>query len=825
MDKRGLTDLGYLLFLDRYALKDGKRESLVVGDTVLLKVDNQKVIGTVTSMDPSNAIVDVDGRDWHVPIETLDKPLELDPKQMWQRVARAVAEAETSTDAYETCLEKFEWLLEDWKFLPGGRILAAAGSESELTCYNCYVIPSPKDSKDAIFNTLNVMAQIMSRGGGVGINISSLRPRYAYTRKTNGRSSGAVSWGEIYSYTTGLIEQAGSRRGALMLILDDWHPDLLEFIDVKRQAGKIINANISVGVSDEFMKAVELDKHWDLVFPDTTDSEYDNLWTGDLKAWRAAGKSVKLYKTVRARELWDKITSSAWACAEPGVWFKGRANAQSNSQYYNQLVATNPCGEQPLPPWAVCLLGSINLSKFLTLDRNDTYEVKWAALERAVRTAVRFMDNVIDITPYIYPEMEMQQKSERRIGLGTMGLAEMLIRLEIRYGSDESLKFIDNLFSQIRNWAYDESANLAAEKGRFPKYEDGIMRSPFIHRLPLDIGNKIAETGLRNVTLLTQAPTGTIGTMVNTSTGIEPFYYWEYERKGQFGSYMERVAVYEEWCNNVKLGTPLPDYFITAQDLSPEAHIRVQASIQQWVDSSISKTCNVPNNYTVEQVRELYELMYLLGCKGGTVYRDGSRSEQVLNLKSEEATTPQESLALVNPSDARSNLAWRKRPASLSGVTYHKQTPVGTAYITINRNGTDEPFETFINIGRAGSDIAADAEGLGRLISLILRMPSPLSVQERIENIAAQLDGIGSGRSYGFGKNRVMSLPDAIAQVLAEHAGVADETLPGLPEYEDEPRATVFFNGNGDYCPGCGNLTLQRVEGCKKCYGCGYSEC
>lgn len=838
LNRRGLTDFGYKIFLDRYSMKDTTRQTLQPGDLVLVKTDNntgQKEIAEVVELNGDYADVIIhpanpDAMEWQpIAIEHVDKPLELDPALMWQRVAEAMAANE---EDQKTWYERFYWLLEDWKFLPGGRILAAAGTGTRLSCYNCHVLPSPVDSKQGIFDTLSQMAHIMAAGGGVGINISTLRPRYSHTKSTNGRSSGAVCWGELFSYTTGLIEGGGSRRGAGMLILEDWHPDIFEFVNVKRDNKRITNANISVGISDEFMEAVKADSDWQLIFPDTTYPNYKQLWKGDIKEWVDANRPIKVWKTIKARELWNAIINSAWACAEPGIWFNGRANKFSNSQYYAPLIATNPCAEEPLPAWSVCLLGAINLSKFvLNVVGEDFCTISWVGLGKAVRYAIRFLDNVIDATPYIYPEIDKKQKSERRIGLGTMGLAEVLIRMKLRYGSEESLKFIDELYKFIATTAYDESVNLAIEKGAFPEFNaTGIMQSRFMQLLPLDLGNRIMEHGLRNVTLLTQAPTGTVGTMVNTSTGIEPFYFWEYERKGRLGSHTERVKVYDEWLNRKDIppddDEPLPSWFVTAQDLTPEEHVHVQATIQRWVDSSISKTCNLPNNYTVEQVSNIYKLMYDLGCKGGTIYRDGSRDEQILNLKPQNNTASQDRTHSGKEEHAPAqSVTWRKRPAQLTGTSFRKSTPVGSAYIAVNDNGTGEPFEVFITVGRAGSDIAADAEGLGRLISLILRMPSALSVQERIENIVAQLGGIGSGRAQGFGPNRVMSLPDAVAQVLSERAGLSGE-LPGLPEYEvvEQPK-TLYYNGNADICPGCGNASLMRVEGCSKCYGCGFSQC
>lgn len=813
-----LNPLGYKIFLDRYALKDGKKESVAAGDTVIVAVNletGQREIGRVTALADKQATIELAGgevvqRD----LEHIDKPLEVEPGQMLDRVARGLAEIETPEKQAEW-QHKFRWLLDDWRFVPGGRILTAAGTEQHLTFYNCYVIPSPKDSRGGIIETLGQMTEIMSRGGGVGINISSLRPHHAYVKGVNGRSSGSVSWGELYSFVTGLIEQGGSRRGALMLIQNVWHPDVLEFISSKRQMGRITNANISVGITDDFMEAVKADADWELVFPDTSYPDYDDTWTGDLAAWKAAGKPVVVHKTVRARDIWNTIIESAWASAEPGIFFVERYNKLSNSWYYAPILCTNPCGEQGLPAWGVCNLGALNLARFVDGD-----EVAWDKLGQAVRYAVRFLDNVIDATPYFYEENRQQQLGERRVGLGTMGLAEMLIRLKLRYGDPECVEFLDRLYRFIAVEAYLASADYAAEKGAFSMFEaDKFLQSGFMQAMPEEVRAAIRDKGIRNVTLLTQAPTGTTGTMVNTSTGIEPFYFWSFNRKGRMGVHEERVGVYEEWLQQHP-GEPLPPYFVTAMDLQPEDHVRVQAAIQRWVDSSISKTCNTPNSYTVEQTRELYELMYDLGCKGGTIYRDGSRDTQVLNLKEDDKK--QEAAKPKAP-----ELKWRARPATLHGNTYRKNTPIGTAYITVNANGggNSEPFEVFINVGKAGSDVAADAEGLGRLISLLLRMPSPLSPEQRVGDIVAQLRGIGSGRAQGFGKNRVMSLPDAVAQVLAEHAGfnATDEDLPGLPQVDES--AQLSFSLKGDFCPSCGSATLLHIEGCKKCHQCGYSEC
>lgn len=828
--KNKLSPLGRKIFLDRYAQKDGKKDTVKVGDLVVAVSNHQtgqREIGNIVSISGDEVTVLLeDGVEVNTSRENVDKPIEIDPSEMLARVAKGIAGPE-KPEKQAQWEKEFRWLLQDWKFVPGGRILTGAGTDQNLTYFNCYVIPSPKDSRGGIITSLGQMTEIMSRGGGVGLNLSSLRPRHAYVKGVNGRSSGSVSWGALFSFVTGLIEQGGSRRGALMLVLNIWHPDIMDFINSKREMDKIVNANISVGISDEFMEAVRADKDWTTYFPDTSDPEYNELWDGVLEHWQALGKRVIPYQTIKAKEIWQAIIESAWASAEPGVFFIDRYNKMSNSYYYNSIQCTNPCGEQGLPPWGVCNLGSINLSQFVHKNK-----VLWDDLGRTVRGAIRFLDNVIDDTPYFYEENRDRQMSERRVGLGTMGLADMLIKLKLAYGSDKSIEFIDELYKFICIEAYMASADLAEEKGSFPMFDaEKFLKSGFMQQLPEEVRNTIAKKGIRNVTLLTQAPTGTTGTMVGTSTGIEPYYFWEWERVGRMGSNIERVAVYDEWVK-ANPGEEKPDYFVSAMDLAPEGHVRVQAAIQRWVDSSISKTGNTPSDYTVEQTGDLYELLYDLGCKGGTTYRDGSRDTQVLIAKSQE-TESEELKDFVEKPKARI------RSTVLHGTTYRKATPIGTAYITVNSDGGPygEPFEVFINVAKVGSDVSADAEGLGRLISLILRMPSPLTPLQRAQSVIAQLRGIGSGRPMGFGKNRVMSLPDAVAQVLEEHIGFEQNNgaYPPLPDEEDVELEAKQFNLDlrpdtvakvtPDICPVCGNVTFVNIEGCRKCFSCGHSEC
>lgn len=837
-----LHELGYKIFLDRYAQKDMTRSTLAVGDTVIVVVNEttgQREIGTVTALDLPRATVKLlEGETVERDLEHVDKPIETQPEQMMDRVARGVSQVEASPAKQAEWSEKFRWLLDDWKFVPGGRILTAAGTDQDLTYYNCYVIPCPHDSRDGIMTTLSQMTEIMSRGGGVGINLSTLRPRHAYVKGVNGRSSGAVSWGGLYSFVTGLIEQGGSRRGALMLILNDWHPDIFNFINSKRQSGNITNANISVGVSDKLMEAVRADADWELIFPDTRDPDYDELWDGDVDTWMAAGRQVIHYKTVRARELWNAIIESAWASAEPGLWFRERSNKMANSWYFNPQICTNPCGEQPLGAFSVCNLGAINLSKFYDPVNHD---VAWDELRRTVAYSTRFLDNVIDTTPYFFEENHRVQMGERRVGLGTMGIAELMLKLGVRYGSDESVELIDEIYRAIAVTSYETSSDLAREKAAFPMFDaEKFLESGFMQGMPADLREKIRENGIRNVTLLTQAPTGTTGTMVNTSTGVEPFYSWVYYRKGRLGLHEEQVPVVQQWRDANPDVEDLPDYFVTAMDLSPEEHVKVQGAFQRWIDSAISKTCNVPNEYTVEQVSKLYQFMYELGCKGGTIYRDGSRDEQVLMLKGDErAESEMEDLKTELSESAEPATTPHRvypRPERLQGTSVKTQTPFGKAYITINRDDQGNPFEVFVAIGKAGSDIQADAESLGRMISLQLRTTAPHNRRDMLKLIIEQLEDIGGARPIGFGPKRVLSLPDAVARVLQveffpeEQPQQLDLPIHGAgassSAAEEEIGTTINSSITGaDMCPSCGTITLIRAENCRKCLTCGYSEC
>jgi len=763
-------------------------------------------------------------------------PIEKTPQEMWRRVAAAVAQVEEK-NKQKKWEKDFFWAMKDFKYIPGGRILAGAGSGFAVTFYNCFVIPSPKDSRHGILETLKQMVEIMARGGGVGINLSSLRPRGARVKKVNGFSSGPCNWAELFSVATkDIIQQGGSRRGALMLMLWDWHPDIEEFITVKQDLTKITGANLSLCVSDRFMSAVENDEDWQLIFPDTEDQDYDNLWDGDIENWLNHGKKVKVYKIVKARKLWDLIASAAWRSAEPGVVFMERYNKLYNNWYWNKINCVNPCGEEGLPAWGVCNLGSINLSALVKgdgIEKKGRFDFK--TLKKLVAIAVRFQDNVVDMDPYIFEGIKKTQlEGERRIGLGTMGLGDALIKLHLRYGSDESLRFIDKVYRIIRDVAYETSAEIAKEKGAFPKFDKNLyLKGEFVKNLPNPIKEKIEKYGIRNSLLLMQAPTGSTSLMANTTSGIEPVFEFEFIRKDRLGTHILRHHLYEKWLKKTygdKIPTnpkeiKRPDWFVSSAQLTPEDHVRVQAAIQKYVDASISKTVNAPKNHTIDDVKKLYTLAYKLGCKGITYFREGSR-EGVLERKKEEK--------LVTP------YTIKPRPMVVHGSTYRISTPVGIAFITINTNGGNppEPLEVFINVGKAGTDVYAMAEGLGRMISLALRFSSHLSPLERIKEIIAQLSGIGGARTLGFGKEKIRSLPDAVAKVLAIHYNLNGNGLikvekgngqkENLKLINETTQPSLLLNkeiDNFDICPTCGEASLVHEEGCKKCYSCGYSEC
>lgn len=750
----------------------------------------------------------------------------------------------------------------------------------------CYVIPQPDDSRGGILDNIKVLTEIMARGGGVGVNLSTLRPEGAYIKSVNGHSSGPVNWAELYSIITGrVIQQGGTRRGALMIMLDDDHPDIETFIKAKRidpltnKPVALEYANVSVAVSDAFMQAVKDDADWQTQFPTRANVEIQ------------PDTPITYHKVFKARDLWRMIAESAWASAEPGVVFMDRCQRDANTSYYERIRCVNPCGEQPLGDYAVCNLGHLNLAAFVDgpIGRG---RLNLSKLAQATGVAVRMLDNVIDANNYFLPENEAAQKGTRRIGLGTMGLADALIHCGLRYGSAEATDWIDGVYATIRDHAYLASADLAREKGRAPQFDwAGVSRDgSFVANLPdVWLRDRIREYGLRNMVLLTQAPTGTTSLLAGVSSGIEPNFALKFQRKDRTGTHIMDAPLVEMWQAQQRAQLAdagpgaagaalpaLPDYFVTAGQLSPAEHVAVQAAVQRYVDASISKTVNGPQSDTVDDVLELYMRAWDTGCKGVTYYRHGSRDAVLTALDGSTGTDGgqnvesagddgQRGTGSVLPAAAGVGEAGRggagdaavadaavadappvrelpptlvARPQVLRGYTRNIVAPEGTVHITINSDDQG-PLEVFITVGKAGSDLMAMAEALGRMISLTLRLPSPFSRLERLSLLAEQLRGIGGSRTAGFGPKQVRSLSDAVGQALGQHAAEltimsAIERLDALaaeapPTAEgDGPTADQLIAAgtkpSGILCPECGGwLTLE--EGCRKCYSCGHSEC
>jgi ribonucleoside-diphosphate reductase alpha chain len=785
------------------------------------------------------------------------------PNEMWKRVARGIAENEKKADR-KKWEKEFYRVMDDFKFVPAGRILSGAGTGYQVTYFNCFVIPSPKDSRHGILEALGQLVEIQARSGGVGLNLSSLRPKGARVKKVNGTSSGPVNWATLFSVAThDIVQQGGSRRGATMLMLWDWHPDVEEFITVKEDLTKINGANLSVCVSDAFMDAVKADGDWDLVYPDLTDPKYDTKWDGEIDKWRKIGGRVIVHKTIKARYLWDLICTAAWKSAEPGLHFLERSNKRSNTWYFERLVATNPCGEQPLGAWAVCNLGAMNLAAYV---KNGEFD--YESLSKDTRVAMRLLDNVIDQTYYFFKENEKSSKDIRRTGLGIMGLGDALIKMKLRYGAEESFPVIEKIFKTLRDSAYDASSDLAKEKGAFPMFDaKKYLKGYHIQALPQKLQDKIAKQGIRNAVLLTIAPTGTTGLVAGVTSGIEPVYEFTFKRRWRGGEETMYHPLFDEW-RLQHPGEEKPDYFVSANDLTPLEHAKVQAIAQAYIDSSISKTVNAPNSHTIDDVKNLYMAAYDLGLKGVTYMRDGSRQGVLERIEEKKPEAPEVSQPAI-PVTPR-----MPRPMVLQGLTYKSDSPSGKLYVTLNHDEKDNLFEVFINHGKSGSDLMALADALGRMISFVLRIHSPVPTRERVREVISELAGIGGSRSIGFGENKVRSLPDAISKILAKHYNfrvngkVEDrETLAAIKkELEAVPNGTAVngaANGHSstvveakkadeepmvvsqlaltdpgmsaststsstslfDICPDCGSSSLAYEDGCQKCYACGYSAC
>lgn len=880
-DFKEKTPFQVLIQLDRYTVKELDTSKLKVGDVVIAVYDEsnpdkvQKDFGRVTALrgEEISFLGEITGLEHTLPIRRINIPLDWKWEDSVDRMVRGAMSIDFNYALKhdEEYAKRLKDSLYNERIVPGGRIQASLGAcekykkDLNLTSYNCYVIPSPEDSRKGIIDALSQMSEIMARGGGVGINLSTLRPKYSKVYGVNGTSSGSVSWGGVYSYVTGLIEQGGSRRGALMLQLHCTHPDIIDFIKAKRQKGQIENANLSVQITSEFMEAVENDEDWKLIYPDTTHPRYVELWASNIKdihEWLAEGLPVEIHKTVKARELFNLLTDSAWASAEPGFVVYDRMNdeemsptqklikvdtpdgrklyqlnpevskpvsvAWNNTYYYQKNICTNPCGEVPLPAFGICNLLHINLAEFFDPATNG---VKWELLQQTIHDTVRFADNIIDYTPYHFKENRKVQKGQRRIGMGTMGLADLLVDMGLRYGSEPSLVLIDKLYGFIKNEAYRASALLAKSRGKFDTYDERLLSARIPSSLDDDVKALIREYGLRNSHLLTQAPTGTTATKTgrhgySVGTGIEPFFALEWKRTSRMATANEFLGKAKEWLE-ANPGQELPEYFVSAMgreadgspQITPTEHINVQAAIQKHNDAAISKTINVPNDFTKEQTAELFKYGFKQGLIGLTIYRDGSRDEQVLEVGKVESTVVSEK--------ASKEKKFYKRPTRLFGETVKTPTPFGKAYVTVNRNQENEIEEMFIKLGKTGADIAAIADGLAIALTGVLSPRiSNLPQNEKVHWLIKKFRGISGANIVGFGPQRVESLPDAIAKVLQQITQL--QILPtGLST--DVKNSTVREPTSTDLCPICGMSTFVRQDGCYTCLldlgGCGYSKC
>ncbi|MEA3346449.1 MAG: adenosylcobalamin-dependent ribonucleoside-diphosphate reductase [Chloroflexota bacterium] len=792
-------------------------------------------------------------------------------------------------------------LLTNLRFLPNSPTFTGAGTPlAQLAA--CFVLPIEDDmgrEPDGIFQTLRDAALIQQTGGGNGFSLSRLRPRGDIVHSSGGKATGPVGFLKVYDTASGVISQGGVRRGANMAVLRVDHPDIEEFIRCKSEEGSIANFNISVGITDAFMRAVEADEEFNMVNP----------------------RDGEVWETVQARRLFNLIAQGAHRNGEPGVLFLDTANQDNPLPHLGEYESTNPCGEQFLLPYENCCLGHINLARHV----NAEGQVDWKELGKSVELATHFLDNVVSANNYVpaVPQLEEAALRSRRIGLGIMGLADMMYQLGIRYGSEEAQEFAAQVMEFIRFHSMRASIDLARQRGPFPAIKGSIYDPPvpactrsgtgdqvqaedwrWTPPEPLkpytrlekwgrphldwsEIVEGLKRYGIRNAAQTTIAPTGTTGTVAGCEGyGCEPVFALAYTRHFQDGDQdvslpyvsplferalseagldeTSRQRIYDEvlrvgTCQHIE---EIPEHvrhtFVVSKDITAEEHVRMQAALQAFVDSSISKTINLPQEASVQDVKEAFLLAWKLGCKGLTVYRAGSRQEVVLETEETQALAAE---SVTSPLK-------RERGEVLQGLTFKQKTPMGTAYVTVNslsaqagqsgrpslkgerRSSLLEPLEVFINVGKAGSETAAVSEALGRLISLSLRLSSPLSARDRAKEIVDELYGIGGGRQIGFGPNRVRSLPDGIAQALMDYlkrtsSEEEDEALlpahtgtTGVPRAQlplplaDEGHYACTRSGTGeggapigDLCPNCGQASLVEIEGCRTCVSCGYSEC
>ncbi len=719
----------------------------------------------------------------------------------WRRIARDLARVESDPAQWE---DRFYSALEDFKFLPAGRITAGAGTGRAVTLFNCFVMGTIPDSMGGIFEMLKEAALTMQQGGGIGYDFSTIRPKGAAVHGVAADASGPLSFMDVWDAMCRTIMSAGSRRGAMMATMRCDHPDIEQFIAAKQDAARLRMFNLSVLVTDPFMEAVKADGPWDLVF------------------------DGRVYHTVQARDLWNRIMRATYDYAEPGVIFIDRINKANNLHYCETIAATNPCGEQPLPPYGACLLGSVNLARLVLDPFTDGARLDDAALNDLVRVAVRMMDNVVDVSRFPLDAQAQEAEAKRRIGLGVTGLADALLMVGLRYGSDGAVAQLDAWMRAIARAAYLASVDLAREKGAFPLFEaEGFLASANMTAMDDDVREAIRTHGIRNALLTSIAPTGTISLYAgNVSSGIEPVFAYEYTRKvlQKDGSRTEETVedyAVRMW-REMHGDAPLPAYFVNAQTLAPMDHVKMQAAAQKWVDSSISKTINCPEDISFDAFKDVYMAAWDMGCKGCTTYRPNEVTGSVLSVSDKSEAVPQadtgaDVVYLSTPFD---------RPEALEGHTYKLKWPGSehAIYVTINDtviNGHRRPFEIFIN--SKNMEHFAWTVALTRMISAVFRRGGDVSFV--VEELKAVFDPRGGAWVQG---RYIPSILAAIGGVIEQHLiriGFIEGEGLGL---KTDPQALRMVAGDaphGKACPSCGAYEMVMIEGCMTCRACGHSKC
>ena len=732
-------------------------------------------------------------------------PIDGSVEDTWRRIARALAEVEKDPALWE---DRFYKALEGFKYLPAGRITAGAGTGRNVTLFNCFVMGTVPDSMGGIFDALKEAALTMQQGGGIGYDFSTIRPRGAEVKGVAADASGPLSFMDVWDAMCRTIMSAGSRRGAMMATMRCDHPDVEAFIEAKKDAARLRMFNLSVLITDAFMDAVKADGAWELVF------------------------DGRVYKTLQARDLWNKIMRNTYDFAEPGVIFIDRINTANNLGYCETIAATNPCGEQPLPPYGACLLGSINMPTLVTAAFSKDARLDVAALDDLVRLAVRMMDNVVDASRFPLPEQQAEAKNKRRIGLGVTGLADALLMVGLRYGSPEAAAQTEAWMHAIARASYLASVDLAKEKGAFPLFDaEGYLASGNMLQMDDDVREAIRTHGIRNALLTSIAPTGTISLYAgNVSSGIEPVFAYAYTRKvlQKDGSRTEEEVVdyaVRLW-RELKGETALPEYFVNAQTLPPLDHVRMQAAAQKWIDSSISKTINCPEDISFDDFKEVYMAAWDQGCKGCTTYRPNAVTGSVLTVSESSDKVPAEAPATMQGGEVVYLTEPLDRPAALEGQTYKVKWPGSehALYITINDiiiSNHRRPFEVFIN--SKNMEHFAWTVALTRMISAVFRRGGDISFV--VEELKAVFDPRGGAWMEG---RYIPSILAAIGGVIERHLvsiGFIEGEGMGL---KSDPQAEVIAVGEkprGKACPSCGGYDLRMVEGCMTCGDCGHSKC